>query len=385
MNRALGLIAAAALALGLSGCGKKEGAGPAAPKAGEAAKDILIGAVAPKTGEAATFGISCENGVRLAIEQANDSGGLFGRRLQLIVEDDKGDPVAGKIAFSRLIERERVCAVVGAVMSKVSLAGAEVAEASHTPMISSSSTSQFVTLGKRYVFRACFTDPFQGYADAHIAWDALKARRAAVLYDSANDYNKGLAEIFKKVFTELGGEVVAYESYPERSNDFKPQLTKILPAAPDVLFLPNYYNDVALQTSQAREIGIKAAFVGGDGWDSPELLKVAAVEGGYFSNHFSRESDSPRVKAFVAAYRRRFGVDPDALASLGYEATEILLDAIRRAQSDDREKIRDALERTDLDTITSRITFDKDHNPIKPAAILEIENGRQVFKGWVKP
>jgi len=385
MNRTLGLIAAAALALGLWGCGKKEAVGPPAPKAGEAAKDILIGAVAPKTGEAATFGISCENGVRLAIEQANESGGLFGRKLQLIVEDDKGDPVAGTVAFSRLIERARVCAVVGSVMSKVSLAGAGIAESSHTPMISSSSTSPLVTLGRRYVFRACFIDPFQGYVGAHIAWDTLKAKRAAVLYDSANDYNKGLAEVFKKVFTELGGEVVAYESYPERSNDFKPQLTKILPSAPEVLFLPNYYNDVALQVSQARDIGIKAAFLGGDGWDSPELLKVAAAEGGYFSNHFSRESDSPRVKAFVAAYQKRFGGEPDALASLGYEATEILLDAIRRAGSDDPEKIRDALETTDLETITGRITFDKDHNPIKPAAILQIEHGRQVFKGWVKP
>ncbi len=314
MKRAIGLIAAAALALGFCGCGKKEAAHTAAERA-ETGPAILIGCVAPKTGEAATFGISCENGVRLAIEQANAAGGLFGRPLELIVEDDKGDPVAGKIAFSRLIERERVCAVVGAVMSKVSLAGAEVAEASRTPMISSSSTSQFVTLGKRYVFRACFTDPFQGYADAHIAWDTLKARRAAVLYDSANDYNKGLAEIFKRVFTQLGGEVVAYESYPERSNDFKPQLTKILPAAPDVLFLPNYYNDVALQVSQAREIGIKAAFLGGDGWDSPELLKVAAAEGGYFSNHFSRESDSPlregvrrRVSAALRRRPRRAGL-----------------------------------------------------------------------------
>jgi len=362
------LIAAAAL-----GCGTAFAA------------DILIGGVAPKTGEAATFGISCENGVRLAVEQANAAGGIAGRRIKLIFEDDKGDPIAGKIAFSRLIEREGVCAVVGAVMSKVSIAGADVAESSHTPMISSSSTSQFVTLGKRYVFRACFIDPFQGSVVARFARNTLKAKRAAVLYDSANDYNKGLAEVFKKVFTELGGEVVAFESYPERSNDFKPQLTKILPAAPDVLFMPNYYNDVALQAMQARQIGLKATFLGGDGWDSPELLKVPAMEGGYLSNHFSREADSPRVKAFVAAYRKRFGGDPDALASLGYEATEILLAAIRRAGGDDPEKIRDALEKTDLETITGRITFDKDHNPIKPAAILKIENGRQVFQEWVKP
>ena len=374
VHRRLGVgLLAAAVALGLASCAKKE------------AGDILIGGVAPKTGEAATFGISCENGVRLAVEQQNAAGGLLGRKIQLIYEDDKGDPVAGKLAFSRLIERNRVCAVVGAVMSKVSLPGAEVAESAHTPMITSSSTNEQVTLGRRYVFRACFTDSFQGAACAHIAWDTIKARRAAVLYDSGNDYNKGLAEAFKKVFTDLGGQVVAYESYPSRSSDFKPQLTKMLSAEPDALFLPNYYNDVALQAMQARETGLKAALLGGDGWDSPELLKVPAVEGGYFSNHFSRASDSPVVKAFVAAYQQRFGGEPDALASLGYEAAEILLDAIRRAGSDDPDKIRDALEATDLETLTGRITFDKDHNPIKPAAILRIVNGRQTLVGWVKP
>ena len=348
-------------------------------------KEILIGGVAPKTGEAATFGISTENGVRLAVEQANAAGGLLGRKVRLIFEDDKGDPVAGKIAFSRLIDRDRVCGVVGAVMSKVSIAGADVAESSRTPMISNASTSPLVTLGKRYAFRACFIDPFQGRVVAAFARNELKANRAAVLYDSANDYNKGLAEVFKKVFAELGGEVVAFESYPERSNDFRPQLTKMLAAAPDVLFMPNYYNDVALQTQQARALGIKAVFLGGDGWDSPELLKAPAAEGGYFSNHFSRESDSPRVKEFVEGYRRRFGSDPDALASLGYEAAQILLDAIRRAGSDDPMKIRDALEKTNLETITGRITFDADHNPIKPAAILKIEKGKQKFVTWVKP
>jgi len=351
-----------------------------------AEKEILIGGVAPKTGEAATFGISTENGVRLAVEQANAAGGLLGgRRIKLIFEDDKGDPVAGKVAFSRLIERERVCAVVGSVMSKVSIAGADVAETSRTPMIATASTNPLVTLGKRYVFRACFTDQFQGRVVAGLAYRTLGARKAAVLYDSGNDYNKGLAEGFTKMFAELGGRVAAFESYPEKSNDFRPQLTKIAATTPDVLFLPNYYNDVALQAAQARAVGVKAVLLGGDGWDSSELLKVPAVEGGYFSNHFARESDSPKVKAFVKAYRDRCGEDPDALASLGYEATQILLDAIRRAGSDDPDAIRDALEKTDLETITARITFDRDHNPVKPAAIVKIENARQVFQTWVKP
>ena len=350
--------------------------------------DILIGAVAPKSGEAATFGQSTEDGVRLAIEQANAAGGLLGgREIRLISEDDKGDPVTGKIAFSRLIERDRVCAVIGSVMSKVSIAGADVAEKSHVPMISSASTNPLVTVGKRYVFRACFIDPFQGKVMAKFAYDTLGARKAAVLYDSSNDYNKGLAEVFRDVFTGLGGQVAAFESYPERSIDFRPQLTKIQPAAPDVIFMPNYYNDVALQAKQAREIGIKAVLLGGDGWDSPELVKAAgeAVEGGYFSNHFTRESDNPSVKAFVEAYEKRYGRPPDALASLGYEAAQILLDAIKRAGSDAPDKIRDAMEKSNVETITGRITFDETHNPLKAAAIVKIEKGQQRFQAWVKP
>ena len=354
----------------------------------EAKDGILIGAVAPKTGEAATFGISSENGIRLAIDQVNEAGGLLGgRKISLICEDDKGDPVAGKVAFSRLIERDGVRAVIGPVMSKVAIAGAGVAEQARVPMISTSATNPLVTLGKKYVFRACFIDPFQGKVMAKFAYEALGARKAAVLYDASNDYNKGLAEVFRDVFTEMGGKIIAFESYPERSVDFRPQLTKIAPAAPDAVFMPNYYNDVALQAKQAREIGIKATLLGGDGWDSPELVKSAgaAVEGGYFSNHFTRESAAPRVKAFVEAYQKRHGQPPDALASLGYEAAQILTDAIKRAGSDAPDKIRDALEKTDLETITGRITFDENHNPLKAAAILKIENGQQRFQKWVKP
>jgi branched-chain amino acid transport system substrate-binding protein len=352
------------------------------------ARDILVGGVAPKTGEAATFGVSTENGVRLAVEQANAAGGLLdGRQIRLVFEDDKGDPVAGKLAFSRLIERDQVCAVVGSVMSKVSIAGADVAERSRTPMISSASTNPTVTLGKKYVFRACFIDPFQGRVMAKFARENLKAKRAAILYDASNDYNKGLAEVFRDVFKELGGEIVAIESYPARSVDFRPQLTKVLQAAPDALFMPNYYNDVALQAKQAREIGIKAALLGGDGWDSPDLVKAAgaAIEGGCFSNHFTRESDNPKVKDFVLAYEKRYGGAPDALASLGYEAAQILLAAIKKAGSDSPDKIRDAMEKSDVETITGRIAFDKEHNPLKPAAILKIVDGQQKFQTWVAP
>lgn len=352
------------------------------------ADDIPIGAVAPKSGEAATFGLSTENGVRLAIEQANKAGGLPGsRRIRLISEDDKGDPVTGKIAFSRLIERDHACAVVGSVMSKVSIAGADVAEKTRVPMISSASTNPLVTVGRKYVFRACFIDPFQGKVMGKFAYETLGARTAAVLYDASNDYNKGLAEVFRDVFTSLGGKVMAFESYPERSVDFRPQLTKIQQVGTDVVFMPNYYNDVALQAKQAREIGVTAVLLGGDGWDSPELVKAAgaAVDGGYFSNHFTRESDLPRVKAFVDAYQERYGQPPDALASLGYEAAEILIDAIKRAGSDQPDKIREALEKTNLETITGRITFDENHNPLKAAAIIKIENGQQRFQAWVKP
>ena len=382
MNRFLAGCVCLSVGLGLCfapGCGRKPSG------------DILVGVVAPKTGEAATFGISTENGIRLAVEEVNAAGGLGllpgARKIRLIVEDDKGDPVAGKLAFSRLIEAKGVCAVIGSVTSKVSIAGADVAENSRTPMISPASTNPMVTLGKRYVFRACFIDPFQGRVTASFARTELKAKTAAVLYDSGNDYNKGLAEVFREVFTESGGEIVAFESYPERSNDFRPQLTKIAAAKPDVLFMPNYYNDIALQATQARSIGIEAVFMGGDGWDSPDLVKAAgdAVEGGCFSNHFCVESDRPQVRKFVEAYRAKHGVPPDALAALGYEAAQILFDAVRRAGADDPEKIRDALEQTNMETLSGPITFDDKHNPVNPAVILKIVEGKQAFQTWVRP
>jgi len=369
------------LSVGLGLC-LAPGCGP------QPSSDILVGVVAPKTGEAATFGISTERGIQLAADEINANGGLLGgRKVRLIVEDDKGDPVQGKLAFSRLIEAKGVCAVIGSVMSKVSIAGADVAESSHTPMISPASTNPMVTLGKRYVFRACFIDPFQGRVTAAFARNTLKAETAAVLYDSGNDYNKGLAEVFRDVFTESGGEIVAFESYPERSNDFRPQLTKIAAAKPDVLFMPNYYNDVQLQATQARSMGIEAVFMGADGWDSPELVKAAgdAVEGGYFSNHFSAESDREQVREFVEAYRAKHGGAPDALAALGYEAARILFDAVGRAGADDPEKIRDALEQTDMEILSGPITFDDDHNPVKPIVILKIVEGKQTFQTWVRP
>lgn len=356
------------------------------PACGSEDKDILIGGVTPKTGSAAAYGKATEDGIRLAAEQANAAGGLLGgRKIKMLFEDDKGDPGEGRLAFSRLIERERVCAVIGAVMSNVSRAGADVAESNKVPMISPASTNPLLTLNKKYVFRACFTDAFQGRVVAKFAKENLGKNSAAVLYDSSNDYNKGLADVFRQVFTKLGGKVVAYESYSAGTKDFSPQLTKILETRPDVLFLPNYYNDVDLQARKARAIGIKATLLGGDGWTSTDLLKLAEMDGGYFTNHFSPDSGEPQVKKFMTQYKERFKTEPDALSSLGYDAARILFDAIERAGSDDPGKIRDALEKADTQCLAGPFRFDANHNTLKPIAIIRIEKKRHVFQAWIKP
>ncbi len=350
-------------------------------------KEVKIGIIAPITGEAATFGISTVNGAKLYFDKINEEGGINGMKIKYIVEDDKGDPTEGANAYSKLIDQDKVSAICGTVMSKVSLAGAPIAQAKGVPMVSPTSTNPAVTLVGNYIFRACFIDPFQGYVAAKFATSNLKAKTAAALYDSGNDYNKGLAEVFRKEFEKMGGKIVAFESYASGTTDFNAQLVKIKNANPDVLFLPNYYNDVGLIAKQAREMGIKATFLGGDGWDSPDLFKIGgdAVEGGYFVNHFTPQSTLPAAQKFVKEYKAKYGQNPDALAALAYEAAMIIVDAIKRANSTDPKAIRDALEKTNLNTITGTIKFDKNRNPIKGAVILEVKGGKSIFKAAVNP
>lgn len=352
------------------------------------AQDIKIGGIGPITGEAATFGISTKNAMIIAVDEWNAKGGLIGnRKVKLIFEDDKGDATEGATVYTKLIEQDRVAAIVGTVMSKVSLAGAPIAQAAKVPMISPTSTNEKVTLVGDYIFRACFIDPFQGLIGATFAFKDLKAKTAATVFDASNDYSKGLAENFKSTFEKLGGKVVAYEGHPAGATDFNAQLTKALQSKPDVLYLPDYYNDVGLIAKQARSLGYKGPMVGADGWDSPELAKIGgdAVNNGYFTNHYSDMDTRPIVQDWVKKYKAKYGQVPDALATLGYDAMNIMLDAIKRAGKTDGAAIRDALKKTDLQTVSGRVTFDANRNPVKSAVIIEMKDGKQVYKTTVNP
>ena len=351
------------------------------------AKEIKIGGVAPATGEAATFGASTKNGFDMAIAEWNAKGGVLGKQVKMSFADDKGDPAEAATVWTKLIEQDKVCAIVGTVMSKCSLAGAPISQASKIPMISTSSTNPKVTLVGNYIFRVCFIDPFQGTVGAKFAFEDLKAKTAACIFDVGNDYTKGLSEFFKAKFTALGGQVVGYEGHATGTTDFKAQLTKVLAASPDVLYVSDYYNDVALIAKQARELGFKGPMLGGDGWDSPKLMEVggSAVEGCYFTNHYSQDDTSPIVQEFVKNYKAKYNATPDALAALAYDSTYIMLDAIQRAGSTDGEKIKNALVATDLKTVTGQVKFDDHRNPVKSAVIIEIKGGKQTFKTTVNP
>jgi len=325
----------------------------------------------------------------LAVAEINRAGGVMGKRIEVIVEDDRGTPEEANTVVSKLIERDRVVAVLGEVASSLSLAGAPLCQKAHIPMITPSSTNPEVTKKGDYIFRICFIDPFQGTVMARFAYRRLQARHAGILQDRKNDYSVGLARFFREEFERLGGEVVADESYQEGDTDFKAQLTALQAKRPAVLFIPGYYTEVGLIAKQARELGITCPLIGGDGWDSPQLVAIGgeAVEGGYYSNHYSIEEKRPEIAQFVRSYRAQFaGEEPDAMAALGYDAARILADAIRRAGKVDPKAIRDALARTKgFRGVTGVITLDAQRNAVKPAVILQIRGGKPRYVETIQP
>ncbi|MCX5975693.1 MAG: ABC transporter substrate-binding protein [Coprothermobacterota bacterium] len=350
--------------------------------------DIIIGCVAPLTGDSATFGKSTQNGVQQALDETNAKGGLLGgRQLILKTADDKSDPTEGAAGITRLIEQDKIVAEIGTVQSKVSLAIAPILQAKKIPMVSPTSTNEKVTLVGDFIFRACFIDNFQGTVGAAFAYTNLKVTKAAALFDVGNDYTKGLAESFRDAFTLLGGTIVGFEAHPTGATDFNAQLTKLIAAGPELLYLSDYYNDVGLICKQARALGYKGYFLGGDGWDSPDLVKIggADVEGGFFTNHFSKDDTRPEVQTFVKAYTAKYGEAPDALAALAYDAANLMLDAITRAGSTDGTAIRDALKTSNFKAVSGTIKFDANRNPIKAAVIIEIKGGQQAYKATVAP
>jgi branched-chain amino acid transport system substrate-binding protein len=340
---------------------------------------LRIGHYGSLTGGTASFGTSTDNGIKMAFDEINAKGAPLGKKLELISEDDgsKTEQVAPVVL--KLINQNNVLALMGEVASTRSLAAAPIAQRAGVPMVSPTSTNPKVTQVGDYIFRTCFIDPVQGPVMARFASNNLKAKKAAILTDVANDYSKGLTEFFSGEFKKLGGEIVTTESYSEGDKDFQSQLTKIKAANPDVIFVPGYYTEVGNIAKQAQRLGIKQPMLGCDGWDSEKLYEIGgnAIQGYYYSNHYSPQNKAPRVVKFVEDYRKRFKKTPDALAAVAYDAAYILSDAIKRAGSPDRAKLRDALAATkNFEGVTGNISMDKNRDAVKPLVVLKV-NGKQ--------
>jgi branched-chain amino acid transport system substrate-binding protein len=374
------LVFSAIALLVLPGCGAEKPPG---------AEGIKVGFFGALTGPTATFAQSGKNGVTLAVEELNASGGVLGgKRIELLVEDDRGEPTEAASAVSKLITRDHVVALIGEQASSRTIAAAPIAQSYGIPMISPTSTNVEVTKKGDYIFRVCFTDAYQGAVLSSFARNDLKAETAAQLVDVRNDYSVGLAQAFRESFQKAGGRVVAEEKYSEGDSDFSAQLTAIRPLDPDVLVVPGYYTDAGLIARQAKALGLRAVLLGGDGWDSPKLTEIGgeSVEGSYFSNHYSADDPSTTVRRFVNDYRKKYGAEPDSIAALSYDATKLLADAIRRAGSTEGKRIRDALADTKgFVAVSGTVTMDADRNPIKPAVVLKVEGGRFRFVTSVSP
>lgn len=353
---------------------------------------VKIGCNLELTGGVAQFGQEALNGARLAVKEANDSGGVLGRQIELIERDNASEPSQSVAVMATLVSQDKVVAVIGAVASSDSLSAAPVAEGSRIPMISPTSTNPRVTMEqgqlRRYVFRACFIDPYQGKIMAEFASGSLGAKTAAIITDSSSDYSRSISQVFQSNFVANGGKIAAQETYRQKDEDFSGQVTRIQEANPDVVFIPGYYQEAGRFIRQAREMGITVPLLGADGWDSPGLLQTAGAEAlnnTYFSNHYSQQDGSPAGKRFADNYRREYKTGPSAISALGYDAALMVLEAIKKANSTEPEKIRTALETIEVEGATGKISFDVFHNPVKPAVVIQMVNGRQTLFQRINP
>lgn len=368
--------------MALMTCGCQPGA--------ENANEIVIGHYGSMTGSEATFGQSTDNGIKLAVDEINEAGGIRGKKVRLITYDDKGEAREAGTAVTRLTTKDGVVAVLGEVASKLSLVGAPVCQQAGIPMVSPSSTNPKVTEIGDMIFRVCFIDPFQGAVCAKFAreHEGLKASKAAILTDQASPYSVGLQEEFEKAFEKLGGKIVSKQTYQAGDQDFSAQLTAIRGSEPDVIFLPGYYTDVGNVALQARKLGLTIPLLGGDGWDSSKLGEIAgsAIDGCFYTNHYSHEDSSPRVQEFIKKYSARHDQTPDGLAALGYDAARILFEAMQRAESLDGKVLAAELAKTkDFDGVTGSISIDSGRNAIKPAVVLEMKDGKPGYVTTIQP
>ena len=382
------LLTASTLAAGiLAGC--SAGGNNASNK-----DEFKVGLNLELSGAVASYGQSLESGIDLAIKEINADGGIDGKKIVPVKVDNKSDLTEATNGALKLIDQDKVSAIIGAATSGDTVAQVQIANDKKTVLLTPSGTAPNVTVNEDgklndYAFRTSFIDPFQGNVAANFAINDLKIKNAAIYADSASDYAKGLAAAFKETFTAAGGKIVSEESYVAKDTDFSATLTRIKGKNPEFVFIPGYYEEVGLIIKQAREMGITVPFMGADGWDSPKLIDLAGAENlnnTFITNHYSSEDPDEKIQKFVSAFNDEYGKSPDAFNALGYDSVYLLKDAVERAGSTDSDKIKEELAKTkDLSLITGVVTIDENHNPIKSATVLEYQDGKQVFKTKVDP
>ena len=354
-----------------------------------AADTVKIGVFLPLTGQMGYGGQLELDGVKMAHKEAPK---VLGKKVELIVVDNKSDKVEAANAVKRLIEKDKVVAIIGTYGSSLAMAGGEVSEKAGIPQLGTSCTNPLVTHGKKYIFRACFIDPFQGAGAATYAYEKMKAKNAAILIDVAQDYSVGLANYFEKSFAKLGGKVVAKMNYNSGDQDFTAQLTEIISKKPDVLFVPSYFAEGAIIMKQVGELGGKFKIMGGDAMDNPEIVKIGgkAVEGFSYTTFPydpTMKNMSPLAKKFTDNWKKANPTkEPNVNTALGYDSYMLMLDAIKRAGKADPKLIRDKLEATkNFPGVTGSTTMNATHDAEKPVGIKVIKNGKQEFVDVVQP
>ncbi len=348
---------------------------------------IKVGGLAPLTGSLAIYGVTTTNGAQLAVEEINKNGGINGKQIEYIVLDTKGDATESVMAYNKLVDTN-IAAVIGDITSKPTVAVAEIAAQDNMPMITPTGTQVDITEAGPNVFRVCFTNPYQGTVLATLAKERFGADTAGILVNNSSDYSDGIAKAFTEQAEKLGIKITVKEGYADGDRDFRAQLTKIAAENPDVLLIPEYYEQASLIAAQAREVGVKSIFVGSDGWDgiakTLDSTAYKVIENSYFTNHFSMQDESVKIQNFIKAYKETYKEDPSAFSALGYDAVYMVKEAVEKAGSTDKQAVVDALKNIEYDGITGYLTFDDHNNPVKAVTILKIVNGEYVFDSKIK-
>ncbi len=375
------------MSLLLTGCGGDK-AKPAAQS-----NEIRIGGNIEMTGGVANYGNEALNGMKLAFKQVNESGGVLGKKINLILADNKSEPAEAAGATTKLITQDKVSIVMGPIVSSNVLATTQIAEDNKVLVMAPTGTNEKITVNngkvRPFVFRACFIDPFQGRIMANYATKSMKVKTAVIYIDSSSDYSKGVSAAFEETFVKNGGKIVGKEAFLQKDQDFKATLTKIKAMNAETIFIPAYYEEVGKIVKQARELGMNQPILGTDGWDDPKVVEIAgaaALNNTFFSNHYSSQDNDPNVRKFVEAYKKEYKVEPSSMAALGYDAAMLVVDAVKRANSTESAKVKEALEQTkNLQVSTGVVTMDSFHNPIKSAVVIEMKDGKQTFKEKINP